>query len=89
MVEGMYFVDSVHEKTNLSSMKDHSHQFPTISRIARDVLAIPGAISPVERLFSKSRHLCTDQRSSLAAATVTQSMCAKLWIRQGLFDFNK
>lgn len=69
--------------------KDHSHQFPTISRIARDVLAIPGAISPVERLFSKSRHLCTDQRSSLATATVTQSMCAKLWIWQGLFDFNK
>ncbi|KAG1846529.1 hypothetical protein F4604DRAFT_1936352 [Suillus subluteus] len=53
------------------------------------VLAIPGTISPVEQLFSKSQHLCTDQQSSLAAATVTQSMCAKLWIQQGLFDFNK
>ncbi|KIJ57959.1 hypothetical protein HYDPIDRAFT_60283, partial [Hydnomerulius pinastri MD-312] len=59
----------------------HEHDFPTISRIARDVLVTPGAIVSVERLFSSSRHLCTDQRSSLKAETVTRSMCVKRWIR--------
>ncbi|KAF5332340.1 hypothetical protein D9758_017443 [Tetrapyrgos nigripes] len=34
--------------------------FPIISRIARDFLAIPGTSVSVERLFSKSRHLCSD-----------------------------
>ena len=39
--------------------QDHERDFPIISRMARDFLAIPGASVSVERLFSKSRHLCT------------------------------
>ena len=38
----------------------------------------------VEQLFSTSRHLCTDVRNSLKAETITQSMCTKYWIHQGL-----
>ncbi|KAG1829619.1 hypothetical protein EV424DRAFT_1316485, partial [Suillus variegatus] len=59
----------------------HFYGFPMISRIMRDVLAVSDAISPVERLFSKLRHVCTDPWFFLAAATVTQFMYTKPWIR--------
>ncbi|KAF5323187.1 hypothetical protein D9758_018064 [Tetrapyrgos nigripes] len=62
--------------------------FPIISRIARDFLAIPGASVSVERLFSSSRHLCSDLRSSLKAEMTTSAMCSKLWFKQGMFDFD-
>jgi hypothetical protein len=55
-----------------------------IAYMSRDYLAIPATSISVERLFSTSRHLCTDVRNSLKAETITQSMCAKHWIRQGL-----
>ena len=41
----------------------------------------------VEHLFSGLRHLCTDLRGSLKAETVTEAMCAKQWLRDGLFSF--
>jgi hypothetical protein len=36
------------------------------------------------RLFSKSRHLCSDLRSSLKAHTIMEAMFTKVWIRDGL-----
>jgi hypothetical protein len=36
----------------------------------------------VERLFSKSHHLCTDQRSTLKTKTLTEVMCTKVWLRE-------
>jgi hypothetical protein len=68
--------------------QDHERDFPIISRMARDFLAIPGASVSVERLFSKSRHLCTDLRGLLHAATVTEAMCARQWLHEGLFKLN-
>jgi hypothetical protein len=69
-------------------LKAHQHEFPVIARMARDFLAIPGAMVSVERLFSKSRHLCADQCSSLKAATLTQAMCTKEWLQEGLMKWN-
>jgi hypothetical protein len=54
--------------------------------MARDFLAIPGAMVSVEHLFSKSQHLCADQRSSLKAATLTQAMCTKEWVAAREFN---
>jgi hypothetical protein len=45
--------------------KMHGPSFVVIKDMARDFLAIPGTSASVERLFSKSRHVCTDLRSSL------------------------
>ncbi|KXN84047.1 hypothetical protein AN958_00497, partial [Leucoagaricus sp. SymC.cos] len=59
--------------------------FHIILLIARDFLAIPGTSVAVERLFSQSRHICTDLRSSLKAATITQCLLMKMWIKAGLF----
>jgi len=52
--------------------------------MARDFLAIPGAMVAVEHLFSKSRHLCTDQRSTLKAKTLMEAMCTNKWWRKDL-----
>ena len=54
--------------------------------MARDYLAIPATSVSVERVFSKSRHICTDLRSSLKAETVTQALLTKAWIHSGLFE---
>lgn len=54
--------------------------------MARDFLAIPATSVAVERLFSSSRHLCTDVRASFKAQTITEAMCIKYWIGHGLMD---
>jgi len=40
--------------------KKHATEFPTIARMARDYLAIPATSVSVERVFSKSRHICSN-----------------------------
>lgn len=62
-------------------LQDHAGKFPIISQMARDFLAIPGSSVSVERLFSKSWHLCTDLRCLLKAATITEAMCACQWLK--------
>ncbi|TFY56694.1 hypothetical protein EVJ58_g7479 [Rhodofomes roseus] len=68
--------------------KEHAHKFPVIASMARDFLAIPGASVSVECLFSASRHLCVDTRSSLKAETISEAMCSKQWLKDGLFKFD-
>ena len=48
--------------------------------MAWDFLAIPGASVAVERLFSRSRQVCTDVHSSLESQTVSQVLCIKKWL---------
>ena len=70
----------------LAWWKIHASEYLTVTRMARDFLAIPGTSVSVERLFSKSRHLCSDLRSSLLAPTIMRAMLSKCWIKDGLFD---
>jgi hypothetical protein len=53
--------------------------------MARDFLAIPATSVSVERIFSKSRRICQDLRSSLLAETIQEALLTKVWIRTGLF----
>ncbi|KIJ06032.1 hypothetical protein PAXINDRAFT_71657, partial [Paxillus involutus ATCC 200175] len=62
----------------------HQNQFPVLSRIARDVLAIPGVSVSVERLFSSTKHTLTDSRSSMTAMTASTTVVTKEWLRKGL-----
>jgi hypothetical protein len=55
----------------------HAIHFPILSRIARDVLAIPGVSIAVERLFSSSKHTMVDARSSMAASTASSTIVMK------------
>ena len=39
-------------------------------------------------LFLKSHHLCTDQHSTLKAKTLTEAMCTKEWLQEGLMRWD-
>ncbi|KAF7340416.1 Dimer-Tnp-hAT domain-containing protein [Mycena venus] len=69
----------------LAWWKIHERDFPVIAAMARDFFAIPGTSVSVERLFSKSRHLCRETRSSMHADTIMKAMLTKMWIKAGLF----
>ena len=68
--------------------RDHERDFLIVSLMAHNFLAIPGASVLVERLFSKSRHLCIDLQGLLKVATIMEAMCARQWLREGLFKLN-
>ena len=72
----------------LSLCQACAHKFPIISHIACDYLAIPGTITSVKQLFSKSCHLCTDQHSPLKAKTIMEAMCTKEWLQKGLMSWD-
>ena len=63
------------------SYQAHAKEFPVIAQMARDFLAIMGTSVSVERLFSSSRHICQDTRSSLKADSVSQLLLAKKWLQ--------
>jgi hypothetical protein len=71
----------------MSLLQEFGPHFPVVSRMARDFLAIPGTSVSVERLFSKSRHLCHEARGSMKAETIMKAMLTKMWIRAGYLDY--
>jgi hypothetical protein len=70
----------------MSCVQIHAAEFPILARMARDFLAIPATSVSVERVFSKSRHICGNLRSSLKEKTITMALLTKVWIRSGLFE---
>lgn len=53
----------------LTFLKHHSTQYPTISRIAKDYLAIQGSAVASERVFSSDGITGTTRRNSLLPTT--------------------
>jgi hypothetical protein len=64
--------------------KQHQSQFPNLSRMARDYLAIPATSVPSEEAFSLGKNLITDKRNRLAGKTIRVCMCLKSWWTGGL-----
>jgi hypothetical protein len=52
--------------------REHRSEFPTLARVAARVLIVPATSVPVERLFSKVKHLVPPQRSSLSGDRIDQ-----------------
>jgi hypothetical protein len=63
--------------------KHHSIQYPTISRIAKDYLAIQGSAVASERAFSSGGITGTARRSCLQPATFEALQLLKSAYRQG------
>jgi hypothetical protein len=55
-----------------------------LSRIARDILCIPGVSVSVERLFSSSKVTLSDPRSSMSADTASKSIVTKERLKKAL-----
>ena len=69
-----------------SFLQEHAAEFPVLSRIARDILAVPGVSIAVERLFSSCRHTLRDARSSLSAESASLMVITKEWLKRGWGD---
>jgi hypothetical protein len=66
--------------------QNHQDEFPILSQIARDILAIPGVSISVERLFSSSKHTLSDTCPSMTATSASRTVVAKEWLKKGLSD---
>lgn len=54
--------------------RDHQHEFPALSRLARDILSVPATGAGVERLFNSARDICHYRRGSLKPETIRDLM---------------
>uniref|UniRef100_A0ACD5ZDT7 Uncharacterized protein n=1 Tax=Avena sativa TaxID=4498 RepID=A0ACD5ZDT7_AVESA len=64
----------------------NSARYPTLGRIARDVLAVRASTVASESAFSICGRVITDHRSSLAPETVEALMCFGDWIKPGVLQ---
>ena len=64
-------------------LQQHSMQYPTVARIAKDFLAIQGSAVPSERAFSSSALTATACRNRLLSETFGQLQLLKSAYRKG------
>ncbi|THC88389.1 hypothetical protein EYZ11_012166 [Aspergillus tanneri] len=50
--------------------KEHEHEYPVLSRLARDLLSVPATGAGVERLFNSARDICHYRCGSLNESTI-------------------
>ena len=58
-------------------------QFPMVSQLALDTLAIPAMATDCERSFSLAKLTLTSQRLSMTTETLEKLQCLKNWVRHG------
>ncbi|KAL7755481.1 hypothetical protein ACKLNR_014579 [Fusarium oxysporum f. sp. zingiberi] len=61
----------------------HQGQFPMISQLALDILAIPAMATDCERSFSLAKLTLTTQRLSMTTETLEKLQCLKNWVGHG------
>lgn len=59
--------------------KAKQFEFPIISKIARDYLAIPATSAPSECVFSVGGDIVTKKRNRLVGDSVRMIVCLKNW----------
>nr|XP_016481821.1 PREDICTED: zinc finger BED domain-containing protein RICESLEEPER 2-like [Nicotiana tabacum] len=65
---------------NLSWWKTNGLKFPTLQKMARDLLAIPVSSVASESAFTTSGRLISPHRSRLHPTTLEALMCARTWL---------
>jgi hypothetical protein len=70
----IHLLDIVKNAQPLTWWRDHQDEFPTMAKIARDVLSIPANGAGVERLFNSARDVCHYRRGSLQPQTISDLM---------------
>src|ERR1700678_1223271 len=72
--------------TNLNGPKDHAHVYPTLARIALDILPSQASSVPCGRLFSGTKQVATDRRASLGNMVFEEVTITKSAWGPGLCD---
>lgn len=60
--------------SRLRLLQRHSKEYPTLSRMARDILAVPASSTDSERAFSQAKLFETDRRNRLSASSLEALM---------------
>ena len=60
-------------------MQSKAYEFPLITQIARDFMAIPATSAPSERVFSIAGNLISKKRSRIASENVRYVLCLRSW----------
>ena len=80
-----YLAEDVEENSPqfkvLNWWKDNSLRFPVLSRMARDILAIPISTIASESAFSTSGRILDGFRSSLTPMRLQALICTQDWLR--------
>jgi hypothetical protein len=66
-----------------STLQQHQLQYPTLSRVARDYLAIPGSSTSCERAFSSAGLIGSNHRLSLTPDTFEAIQLVKSAFKAG------
>jgi hAT family C-terminal dimerisation region len=67
---------------SLSYWRDNATKFPTLRRMAKDILAVPPSGCAVEREFSVSGRIATWQRNRLSAQRISDAMIYKAALKR-------
>jgi hAT family C-terminal dimerisation region len=70
----------------LNSVEDHAQLYPTLARIALDVLPCQASSVPCERLFSASKQTADYRRASLGAKHFEELQVMKFAWRKNVND---
>ena len=65
----------------LSRWKTNANGYPTLARIARDILAIPITTVASESAFSTNGRVVSPYRNKLHPSTLEALMCCQSWLR--------
>ena len=66
--------------------KAHESQWPSLARMAFDMIAIPAMSSECERLFSSAKLLLSDRRARMKEDIIEASECLRYWYAAKRFD---
>lgn len=65
----------------------HATVYPTLARMALDILPIAAASVGVESLFSRAKHVATDHRASLDPDLFEQIECLHYYWKRTMVDY--
>jgi hypothetical protein len=71
-------IEITHEEMR-DYMQSKAHEFPIITQMARDYLAIPATSAPSERVFSAAGNLITKRRTRISSENVRYVLCLRSW----------
>lgn len=68
---------------------NHRREYPRVSRLALDILAIPPMSADCERAFSSAKLLLTSQRNKMLPENMEEIELLKAWEKSGAIDLSK